>query len=182
MTVKTVSTPVLTMSDISNVKAGDTIEVAVNASFFTKTVAAIDVRLNYDTTMLKGLDDATMVVSGMKIVKHIGSEQDVSVVLDTPAVISGTLFKVKFKVLKDGKTSIKFAEGTEFLGSGAEKIAMDTTDTGEVGAGIITDNSTLTLSDWKGTTNDTAEVTVKAEGFTETSLGFDITLNYDTKN
>lgn len=100
LTVSDGTTPVLTLSDISEVKEGEIFEVAVNASFFAVNVAAVDVRLVYDKTMLQGLDDATSMLSGMKIVKHIDGEQDVSVVLDKAQVISGTIFKVKFKAKK----------------------------------------------------------------------------------
>jgi hypothetical protein len=183
LTVEDGTTPVLTLSDISEVKAGETFEVAVNASFFSKTVAAVDVRLVYDATMLQGLDDATSMLSGMKIVKHIGGEQDVSVVLDTASVISGTIFKIKFKALKDGKTTIRFSSGTQLLGSAGDKLTVTTTDTAEVSIGTGGEQpnySKLEISDATGNTNGETEVTVSATGFTETSVGFDIVLNYDT--
>lgn len=176
------TTPVLTLSDISEVKAGETFEVAVNASFFSKSVAAVDVRLSYDTTMVKGLDDATSMIQGMKIVKHINGEQDISVVLDTAAPLSGTIFKVKFKALKDGKTAIKFGTKTELLGTAGDKITVTTTDTGvvSIGTGGTVTYSKLMLSDAETTTTGDAEITVSAEEFTETSVGIEVVLNYDT--
>ena len=187
LTVLDNTKPLLELSDV-NVDKNGTFDVVVNASFFQTNVSAVEIGLAYDSTMVEPTGTVEMLgelASELQIVKQSTGVITASVATgkDAGVTLSGQILKFKFRAkTTSGTTNITMSKANIIDLSGAALVQnVQSTDKGVVVInGTDPAGNKILISDASAITNSTADVIVSASEFTETALGVEVTLLYDT--